>query len=137
MIRGVGARVSIDDFGMGYSSLAALAEITADELKVDRSFITDIHQRPRSQAVLRTIESLAQSLGMTIVVEGVETFEELLYLRAATKINVAQGYYFGRPITFDAPIPVGDLVDEGRTFTEARQIPPSRGTQMQVRKNRA
>ena len=56
MLREIGARVSIDDFGVGYSSLAALADITADEIKIDRSFITDIHQRPRSQSVLRAIE---------------------------------------------------------------------------------
>ena len=59
MVRELGVRVSIDDFGTGYSSLSVLADITADELKVDRSFITAIHQRPRSQSVLRTIESLA------------------------------------------------------------------------------
>src|SRR6185503_4835169 len=84
MIRGVGARVSIDDFGTGYSSLSALADITADEIKVDRSFISEIHRRPRSQTVLRAIEAIGHSLGMTIVVEGIETFEELAYLQGAT-----------------------------------------------------
>jgi EAL domain-containing protein (putative c-di-GMP-specific phosphodiesterase class I) len=67
MLRELGVRISIDDFGTGYSSLSALADITADELKVDRSFITAIHQRPRSQSVLRAVESLGTSLGMTIV----------------------------------------------------------------------
>ena len=57
MLREIGVRVSIDDFGTGYSSLSALAGIPADELKVDRSFITSIHERPRSQSVLRAIES--------------------------------------------------------------------------------
>ena len=87
MLRELGVRVSIDDFGTGYSSLSALADITADEIKVDRSFITAIHQRPRSQSVLRTIESLGHALGMTIVAEGIETFEELAYLQAATRIR--------------------------------------------------
>src|ERR1700690_3584668 len=59
MLREIGARVSIDDFGTGYSSLAALADITADELKIDRSFISGIHQRPRNQSILRAINSLA------------------------------------------------------------------------------
>ena len=97
MLREIGVRVSIDDFGTGYSSLSALADITADELKVDRSFISSIHERPRSQSVLRAIESLGYALGMSIVAEGVETFEELAYLQAATRIRQAQGYYFSKP----------------------------------------
>jgi diguanylate cyclase (GGDEF)-like protein/PAS domain S-box-containing protein len=97
MLREIGVRVSIDDFGTGYSSLSALADITADELKVDRSFISSIHERPRSQSVLRAIESLGHALGMTVVAEGVETFEELAYLQASTRIRQAQGYYFAKP----------------------------------------
>ncbi len=101
MLRELGVRISIDDFGTGHSSLATLADITADELKVDRSFITAIHQRPRSQSVLRAIESLGTSLGMTIVAEGVETFEELAFLQAATRIRQGQGYYFSKPFFLD------------------------------------
>jgi EAL domain-containing protein (putative c-di-GMP-specific phosphodiesterase class I) len=97
LLRSIGVRVSIDDFGTGYSSLSALADITADEIKIDRSFVTGIHQRPRSQSVLKAIESLGHALGMTIVAEGVETFEELAYLQAATRIRYAQGYYFAKP----------------------------------------
>jgi diguanylate cyclase (GGDEF)-like protein len=100
-IRAVGAKVSIDDFGVGYSSLGALAEITADELKIDRSFITDIHKRPRSQIVLKAIESLGLALGMSVIAEGVETYEEVAYLLGATQIRCAQGYYFSRPILSD------------------------------------
>ena len=102
MIRAIGAGVSIDDFGVGYSSLSALAEITADELKVDRSFITDIHRKPRNQSILKMIELLGNALGMRIVVEGVETHEELAYLMAATRISCAQGYYFSKPLMLQA-----------------------------------
>ncbi|MEH2623307.1 cyclic di-GMP phosphodiesterase Gmr [Bradyrhizobium sp. AZCC 1719] len=98
IFRKLGVKISIDDFGIGYSSLSALADITADEIKIDRSFITDIHMRPRSQGILRAIESLSEALGMTVIAEGIETFEELAYLQAATKIRYAQGYYFSRPI---------------------------------------
>jgi EAL domain-containing protein (putative c-di-GMP-specific phosphodiesterase class I) len=101
MLREAGVRVSIDDFGMGYSSLSALADITVDELKVDRSFITDIHQRPRNQSVLKAIESLGRALGIDVVAEGVETAEELAYLQAATRIRNAQGYYFAKPMFVD------------------------------------
>jgi len=98
MFRKLGVGISIDDFGIGYSSLSALADITADEIKIDRSFITDIHLRPRSQGILRAIESLSEALGMTVIAEGIETFEELAYLQAATRIRYAQGFYFSRPI---------------------------------------
>ncbi len=101
MLRELGVRISIDDFGTGYSSLSALADITADEIKIDRSFITRIHERPRSQSVLKAIESLAHSLGMSMVAEGVETMEELIYLQTASRIRMAQGYYFAKPIFLD------------------------------------
>jgi diguanylate cyclase (GGDEF)-like protein len=100
-IRAIGARVSIDDFGVGYSSLAALAEITADELKIDRSFITGIDKRPRSQILLKAIESLGVALGMSVVAEGVETYEEVAYLLGATQIRCAQGYYFAKPLLIE------------------------------------
>ncbi len=100
-IRAIGAKVSIDDFGVGYSSLAALAEITADELKIDRSFITDIDKRPRSQIVLKAIESLGLALGMSVVAEGVETYEEVAYLLGATQIRCAQGYYYAKPLLIE------------------------------------
>src|SRR5437879_4486464 len=115
LLREIGVRVSIDDFGTGYSSLSALADITADELKVDRSFISAIHERPRSQSVLRAIESLGHALGMTIVAEGVETFEELAYLQGATRIRQAQGYYFSRPFFLD------DLKNVRRLDLEVRE----------------
>jgi len=101
LIREIGARVSIDDFGVGYSSLSALADITADEVKIDRSFITNLHQRPRSQNILKAVEALSRSLGMDVIVEGLETFEELAYLKACTSIRYVQGYYFSRPVMLE------------------------------------
>jgi diguanylate cyclase (GGDEF)-like protein len=118
MFRKLGVGISIDDFGIGYSSLSALADITADEIKIDRSFITDIHKRPRSQGILKAIESLSEALGMTVIAEGVETYEELAYLQAATRIRYAQGYYFSKPVFLEdlKPQPnIGsDLRGEGR-----------------------
>ncbi len=98
MIREVGAHISIDDFGAGYSSLATLADITADEVKVDRSLITDIDRRPRSQSLLRAIESIGDALSTEVVVEGVETEAEFRYLCDHTRIRVGQGFYFSRPL---------------------------------------
>jgi cyclic di-GMP phosphodiesterase Gmr len=126
IFRKLGVGVSIDDFGIGYSSLSALADITADEIKIDRSFITDIHTRPRSQGILRAIESLSEALGMTVIAEGIETFEELAYLQAATKIRYAQGYYFSRPIFLEELKPAVPLASAARTSLASRPAQESR-----------
>ena len=113
-LRAAGVRVSIDDFGTGYSSLSLLADITADEVKVDRSLISAIHERPRSQGILRAIESLAGTLGMEIVAEGVETAAELDYLLRHTGIRLAQGYHFSPPRFLDALLQqAGDAAPSG------------------------
>jgi EAL domain-containing protein (putative c-di-GMP-specific phosphodiesterase class I) len=104
-LRSLGVRVSIDDFGTGYSSLSTLSDITADEVKVDRAFISSIHTRVRSQGILRAIESLCSALGVAMVAEGVESEEELDYLRTHSLIRFAQGYLFGRPQFLDALAP--------------------------------
>jgi cyclic di-GMP phosphodiesterase Gmr len=126
MFRKLGVRISIDDFGIGYSSLSALADITADEIKIDRSFITDIHKRPRSQGILRAIESLSEALGMTVIAEGIESFEELTYLQAATKIRYAQGYYFSRPIFLEELKPVTRNLSGARINPASRPLQESR-----------
>jgi diguanylate cyclase (GGDEF)-like protein/PAS domain S-box-containing protein len=125
LLREIGVRVSIDDFGTGYSSLSALADITADEVKVDRSFISDIHRRPRNQSILHAIESLAHALGMTIIAEGVESFEELAYLQAATRIRYAQGFYFSKPLYLDEITSTRSGDSSGRIVEAARgQVEP-------------
>jgi diguanylate cyclase (GGDEF)-like protein len=120
IFRKLGVGISIDDFGIGYSSLSALADITADEIKIDRSFITDIHKRPRSQGILRAIESLSEALGMTVIAEGIESFEELAYLQAATKIRYAQGYYFAQPIFLEELRPAIPYASEARVSMASR-----------------
>jgi diguanylate cyclase (GGDEF)-like protein len=126
IFRKLGVGISIDDFGIGYSSLSALADITADEIKIDRSFITDIHKRPRSQGILRAIESLSEALGMTVIAEGIETFEELAYLQAATKIRYAQGFYFARPIFLEELKPALPVSSEARVSLASRSTQESR-----------
>jgi diguanylate cyclase (GGDEF)-like protein/PAS domain S-box-containing protein len=101
-LRSLGVRVSIDDFGTGFSSLSMLADITADEVKVDRAFIAAIHERPRSQGILKAIESLCSALGIDVVAEGVETAAELAYLQRHTTIGYAQGFHFARPQFIEA-----------------------------------
>lgn len=97
LLRSAGIRLSIDDFGTGYSSLAKLAALTVDELKIDRSLVTSIHERPRNQVILRAIESLGSALKMLIVAEGIETVEESEFLLHNTAIAIGQGYLFHKP----------------------------------------
>jgi EAL domain-containing protein (putative c-di-GMP-specific phosphodiesterase class I) len=107
--------------------LSALADITADEIKIDRSFIKDIHLRPRSQGILRAIESLAEALGMTMVAEGIETFEELAYLQAATRIRYAQGFYFAYPIFLEElKVGVPPVSSETRVSEMSRSVQENR-----------
>jgi c-di-GMP phosphodiesterase Gmr len=134
IFRKLGVGISIDDFGIGYSSLSALADITADEIKIDRSFITDIHLRPRSQGILRAIESLSEALGMTVIAEGIESFEELAYLQAATKIRYAQGFYFSMPIFLEELKPVVPLSSEARVSLASR--PPQQNRPAYSRSDR-
>jgi diguanylate cyclase (GGDEF)-like protein len=134
IFRKLGVGISIDDFGIGYSSLSALADITADEIKIDRSFITDIHKRPRSQGILRAIESLSEALGMTVIAEGIESFEELAYLLAATKIRYAQGFYFAMPIFLEELKPTIALASQARINLASR--PPQQTRPVYARANR-
>jgi c-di-GMP phosphodiesterase Gmr len=133
MLREIGALVSIDDFGTGYSSLSVLADITADEIKIDRSFITNIHERKRSQSVLKAIESLANALGMSVVAEGVETLEELAYLRTMTRIRIAQGFYYAKPIFLEDLSPSRGAEHRSRMAVRTRESLESRAEKRRSR----
>lgn len=96
-VRALGIRVAIDDFGTGHSSLRYLQELPIDVLKIDRSFIAPLGFAPEHEAVARAISQLGQSLGLTVVAEGVETPLQLARL-ADMGCGLAQGYFFGRPL---------------------------------------
>jgi EAL domain-containing protein (putative c-di-GMP-specific phosphodiesterase class I) len=98
LITAAGIGVSIDDFGTGYASLSRLLTITANEIKIDRSFVTALPTRPRSQVMLKAMETIGAELGATVVAEGIETIEELSYLRDHTRVHVGQGYLFSKPM---------------------------------------
>ncbi|MFC0250693.1 putative bifunctional diguanylate cyclase/phosphodiesterase [Massilia consociata] len=98
-LRSLGVRMSIDDFGTGYSSLAYLQSFPIDQLKLDRSFVRPL---PRDGATLAgAVIALAHSFNLTVVAEGVETAEQLAWLRAAG-CDVMQGYLLGRPAPLEA-----------------------------------
>ena len=96
-LRDIGVRVAIDDFGTGYSSLAYLRELPVDILKIDRSFVVPLGTDDQAAALLGSMLAMARALGLAAVVEGVETLEQADML-AGIGFDVAQGYYFGRPV---------------------------------------
>jgi predicted signal transduction protein with EAL and GGDEF domain len=96
-LRELGARVSLDDFGTGYSSLAYFKGIPANELKIDKSFVMNMRTEPHDCAIVDTVIKLAHAFGLSVVAEGVEDVETLAALRDL-RCDVAQGYFFSRPL---------------------------------------
>jgi diguanylate cyclase (GGDEF)-like protein len=95
-----GFRIAIDDFGTGYSSLSYLQSLPVDKLKIDRSFVRGLPGRRDSEVIVASIASIAQSLGLATVAEGVETEEQSRHLRDLGCDHL-QGYLFARPLPFD------------------------------------
>lgn len=93
MLRALGLEVSIDDFGTGYSSLSYLHQLPIQVIKIDRSFIGQVTDNPESATIADAIIKLSHALGATVVAEGVETEEQLAWLKER-KCEAAQGYYF-------------------------------------------
>jgi diguanylate cyclase (GGDEF)-like protein/PAS domain S-box-containing protein len=98
-IRAMGVKLVLDDFGTGYSSLGYLRRLPFDKIKIDRSFVADIHHDRHAAAVVRAIANLAQNLGMECVAEGIETDMQAALLHDAG-CQLGQGYLFSHPIGF-------------------------------------
>jgi diguanylate cyclase (GGDEF)-like protein len=96
-LHGIGVGISIDDFGTGYSSLSYLRRMPVDELKIDKSFVTDMALDENAALIVRSTIDLGRNLGLRVVAEGVETREVWEQL-AALGCHVAQGYFFGRAV---------------------------------------
>ena len=96
-IRALGVKVAIDDFGTGFSSLSYLSRLPVDTLKIDRAFVTDMTAGPEGLALVSTIISLAHSLKLTVVAEGVETEEQSRLLRLLG-CDEMQGFLCSKPV---------------------------------------
>ena len=99
-LRSAGVRISIDDFGTGFSSMAYLRELPLDYLKIDRSFVSNVHADARNASICGALITLAHGLGLGAIAEGVESAAELEWLRR-NGCDQAQGYFLGRPAPLD------------------------------------
>ncbi|MDI6028116.1 EAL domain-containing protein [Corticibacterium sp. UT-5YL-CI-8] len=98
-IRALGVNIALDDFGTGYSSLSYLNKLPLDKIKIDRSFLLDIARNERALHLLKGIVALSRPLGLTVTVEGVETFEQLKVLAKHVKPDLVQGFLFGAALS--------------------------------------
>jgi diguanylate cyclase (GGDEF)-like protein/PAS domain S-box-containing protein len=97
-LRQLGIRISLDDFGTGYSSLSYLHRFPLDKIKIDRSFMRDVTREERSLTLLRGVTRLSADLGHCVVVEGIETEEQLCIVSREESIHEAQGFLFGKAL---------------------------------------
>ena len=102
-LQAAGVRTSIDDFGTGFSSLSYLKQLPLDFLKIDQSFVADVHSNPGSAAICRALLTLAHSLGLSVVAEGVETPDQYRWLKQ-NGCEHLQGYFIARPLPLSAVI---------------------------------
>ncbi|TCO74423.1 EAL domain-containing protein [Marinisporobacter balticus] len=96
-LRKLGIRISLDDFGKGYSSLNYLRQLEIDILKIDKSFIDDLTKDHNEQAIVKSVIDMAHSMKMTVIAEGVETWEQFTSLKSL-HCDKVQGYLFSRPL---------------------------------------
>ncbi|WP_230474386.1 EAL domain-containing protein [Calidifontibacillus erzurumensis] len=102
-LKDIGVHISIDDFGTGYSSLNYLKRLPIHTLKIDRSFIFDIDTNPSSKALTSAITSMAHDLNLNVIAEGVETYDQLSYVKKSA-CDAIQGFYFSKPLQANAVI---------------------------------
>ena len=96
----LGIKLSIDDFGTGHSSLSYLTQLPVNELKIDRSFVSDMLHKPQNQKIVEMTINLAHTLGLCVVAEGIEDEATLLHLQSLN-CDLGQGYYIGRPMPYE------------------------------------
>jgi EAL domain-containing protein (putative c-di-GMP-specific phosphodiesterase class I) len=101
-LKALGVTIAMDDFGTGYSSLSTLRAFPFDKIKLDKTFVDDVTSNSQARAVMLAVIALGNGLGIPVLAEGVETREQLLFLRASGCEEV-QGFLFGRPMPSITP----------------------------------
>ncbi len=100
LLRNMGFRVAIDDFGIGYSSLSYIVRLPIDCIKIDKSFVQNIASSREAKTIVSTIINLCKELMLNVIAEGIESSMELEYLKVI-RCDIGQGYYFSRPVEMD------------------------------------
>jgi diguanylate cyclase (GGDEF)-like protein/PAS domain S-box-containing protein len=100
-VRGLGVRISVDDFGTGHSSLSVLRRFPIDAMKIDQSFVRDVVEDHADASIVRAVVAMGRSLRLAVVAEGIETASQLALLRAEG-CHLGQGHHFSPPLEFDA-----------------------------------
>jgi EAL domain-containing protein (putative c-di-GMP-specific phosphodiesterase class I) len=113
-LRRIGVQLALDDFGSGYSSLAYLQQLPFDKLKIDRGFVAALDQSANTGVIIQAIVTLGRALGMSVLIEGVETEEQRVLLRLAG-CNEMQGFLFAKP---------GTAAEIGRIVAAGKALPP-------------
>ena len=120
-LKALGVRISMDDFGSGYSSLSYLQAFPFDKIKIDRAFVINIGRNPQSAAIISAVIDLAHGLDMSVVAEGVETLEQLSFL-VSEDCDAVQGYLIGKPL------PIGQYAAMvGRSNGNVMELPRKTG----------
>ena len=119
-LRKLGVRISLDDFGTGYSSLSYLHSLPLNKIKIDRSFLNELEADARARKLLNGVTRLSRDLGLTIVVEGVETEDQFTLVTGATPVDEIQGFYFS------PPIPQDEITELFKRAAALRRIGPTR-----------
>lgn len=118
-LRSKGVTIAIDDFGTGYSSLSYLNVLPLNKIKIDRSFVSDITNDDRTFKLLKGLVHLSRELGLEIVVEGVETEEQLALIRSTKSADLIQGFIFGTPMPNSGIMALAESTSGRRDLTPA------------------
>jgi diguanylate cyclase (GGDEF)-like protein len=123
-LKQLGVKIALDDFGTGYSSLSYLHTLPLDKVKIDRSFLEDIDRNRRSLELLKGVVNLSRPLGLSVTIEGVETYEQLRLLTHEVRPDLVQGFLFGSALSAagietmsSTTWPFGDKLNKARLVT--------------------